>query len=194
MFCPVCGKQAAAGEAACANCRTPFAVAGVPAGYVAGTPQPGYPGYPGYPVYAVPSRVARHVQILGILWAVRGGMSLLGWLIAVPFLTGFFGPFGHGFGRHGFGHGFGPWNGLFGAPFWIPFVTAFVVVHVALSLITAYGLLTRQPWGRVLAIIAAIFALIRIPFGTALGIYTLIILLPADAAVDYAAISARPGR
>lgn len=193
MFCPVCGKQAAAGEAACANCYTPFAFAGVPSGYSANFPQPGYPGHPTYPVYPIPSRVARHVQILGILWAVRGGMSLLGWLIAVPILTGLFGMDVHGFGRHGFGHGFGPWNGWFGAPFWIPLVTAFVVIHAALSLVTAYGLLTRQSWGRVLAIVAAIFALIRIPFGTALAVYTLVILLPANAAGEYAAISTRPG-
>src|SRR5580704_17437570 len=107
MFCSVCGKQAAPGETACANCHTPFPVAGVPASYPAGPPEPGYP------VYTTPSRVARHVQILGVLWAIRGAMSLLGWLIAVPFLTGFFGPFGHQFGHHGFGsHGFGPWNGF----------------------------------------------------------------------------------
>jgi hypothetical protein len=177
MFCSVCGKQAVPGETVCANCHAPFAVAGVPAGYPASPPQPGHP------VYAVPSRVPRHVQILGILWAIRGAMSFLGWVIAVPFLTGFSGRFGH--------HGFGPWDVFHGAPFWIAFVTAFVVFHAALSLVTAYALLTRQPWGRVLAIVAAILALMSIPFGTALGIYTLIILLPADAAADYAAISTR---
>jgi len=124
MFCPTCGKQAAPGETACANCHNAFAFAGVPAGY---------------PVMAVPSRLSRHLHIVGILWAIRGGLSLLGWLIALPFITHFV--------HFGFNRSFEPWqHGPFAAPFWLPFITAFVILHAALSLITAYGLLTRQSW------------------------------------------------
>lgn len=179
MFCSTCGKPSAPGEVACAYCHAPLAFAGVPAGAAGTPPQTVYRVYP-------QTRVARHIQIMGILWLLRGLFSLLGWLIAVPFLTGFFGRFGHEFGHRGFG----PWGNMFhGAPFWIPIVTAFVVIHAAISLITAYGLLTRQSWGRVLAIVAAILSLIRIPFGTALGVYTLIILLRADAAAEYESLS-----
>jgi len=32
-------------------------------------------------------------------------------------------------------------------------------------------------WGRLLAIVAAIFCLLKFPFGTALGIWTLVMLL-----------------
>lgn len=177
MFCSTCGKPAAPGETTCAYCHASLALAGVPAG--------AYP-QPAYAIYAQ-TRMARHVQIIGILWAVRGILPLFGWLIAVPFIRAFAGHAASPFGRGGFG----PWDMFHATPFWIPIVTAFVVLHAALSLTTAYALLTRQSWGRVLAIVASILGLIRIPFGTALSIYTLIILLPTDAAAQYAAISTR---
>ena len=37
--------------------------------------------------------------------------------------------------------------------------------------------LERAPWGRVVAIVAAILCLLKFPFGTAMGIWTLIVLL-----------------
>jgi len=46
-----------------------------------------------------------------------------------------------------------------------------------LAVVAGWGLLERAQWGRVLAIIAGILALIRFPLGTALGIATLVILL-----------------
>jgi hypothetical protein len=45
--------------------------------------------------------------------------------------------------------------------------------------VAGWGLLERTQWGRIVAIIAAILSLIRIPLGTALGIATLIILIGA---------------
>ena len=176
MFCSSCGKPAAPGQAACAYCHAPLAFAAAPGGY------PGNP--PVYPVYQ--SRVARHIQLMGALWAVRGLLPLFGWLVAIPFLRHF-----AGFYDGQWGHGdFGPWS-FFHSPFWISFITTLVLLHAALSLTTAYALLTRQPWGRILAIIASILGLLRIPFGTALSIYTLIILLPADAGAEYDALAVR---
>jgi hypothetical protein len=49
----------------------------------------------------------------------------------------------------------------------------------------------RKSWGRVLAIVVAILSLIKIPFGTALGIYTLWVLLPSASAIEYEAIADR---
>ena len=48
------------------------------------------------------------------------------------------------------------------------------------SILAGYGLLKKRPWGRVLAIIIGIIDLPAFPFGTALGIYTLMILLHGD--------------
>ena len=47
--------------------------------------------------------------------------------------------------------------------------------------IAGYGLLNYKSWARILAIILAIFNLILFPIGTALGIYTLIIMFNDEA-------------
>ena len=52
-----------------------------------------------------------------------------------------------------------------------------MVVRSALALIAGWGLMERTQWGRVVAIVAAFISLIRIPIGTALGIWTLVTLL-----------------
>lgn len=47
-----------------------------------------------------------------------------------------------------------------------------------------YGLLSRRNWGRVLAIVLAIFNLMNFPLGTLIGIYTVWVLFQ-EAASDY---------
>jgi hypothetical protein len=61
------------------------------------------------------------------------------------------------------------------------FLAVFGVIHLLL----AWGLYERQPWARVLGIVVACLALIRIPFGTALGIYTLWVLTPEGSRREY---------
>ena len=58
------------------------------------------------------------------------------------------------------------------------------------STVTAlgYGLLTRRPWGRTLALIAGILTLFKFPLGTALGIYTLVVLASSEAQAEYDSI------
>ena len=48
-----------------------------------------------------------------------------------------------------------------------------------------WGLMQRQPWARIAALILGIVALFHPPFGTALGIYTLWVLLSNDAGTEY---------
>ena len=45
------------------------------------------------------------------------------------------------------------------------------------GLFAGYGLLTRKPWARILAIVVGILSLINFPIGTAIGIYTLWVLM-----------------
>ena len=54
------------------------------------------------------------------------------------------------------------------------------------ALAAAIGLLMKKRWGRTIAIVAAIPVLISIPFGTALGIATFVIMLGAGAKEKYA--------
>ena len=43
----------------------------------------------------------------------------------------------------------------------------------------------REPWARMLAIVLGVLNLFDLPFGTALGIYTLWVLLPAESEREY---------
>jgi hypothetical protein len=54
--------------------------------------------------------------------------------------------------------------------------TLFVLTSVP-ELIGGIGLLKRRGWARILVMIIAVLSLMEIPFGTALGIYTLWVLL-----------------
>jgi len=48
------------------------------------------------------------------------------------------------------------------------------------GLIAGVGLLKRQSWARILALVLAILGLINFPIGTAVGIYALWVLLQTD--------------
>jgi hypothetical protein len=48
----------------------------------------------------------------------------------------------------------------------------------------------REPWARVLALVLGFIALFNIPFGTAIGVYTLWVLLPAQSQQEYEALAA----
>jgi hypothetical protein len=60
-----------------------------------------------------------------------------------------------------------------------------LVVLLVLSIpgiIAGAGLLSFKPWARILMIVISILDLVNFPFGTALGIYGLWVLLTADGA------------
>ena len=61
-------------------------------------------------------------------------------------------------------------------------VAGFLVLLSLPGLFAGYGLLKRRPWARILAIIVGALHLYNMPLGTALGIYTFVIL--ADAKAD----------
>jgi hypothetical protein len=64
-----------------------------------------------------------------------------------------------------------------------------LMVSVGCVVLTGWALLTRQPWGRIFAIVFGVIALIHFPLGTALGIYTLWVLAPRLSGDQYAAIA-----
>jgi hypothetical protein len=55
------------------------------------------------------------------------------------------------------------------------------------GLLAGYGLLTRKPWARVLAIVVGILSLVNFPVGTAIGLYTLWVLTQPAATEYFAA-------
>jgi hypothetical protein len=148
------------------------------------------------PMYAQPPmtvylpRVQRNVQTLGILWCVLGVYRVITGLMGMIFLRAFT--------THNFGNDAWMFGGRFHGPFppmWIaglwPVIAVTTIFGAVLALVAAYGLLNRRPWGRIVAIIAAILALIKFPLGTALGIYTLWVLAPGASGLEYDAIADR---
>jgi hypothetical protein len=130
-------------------------------------------------------RVTRNIQGLGILWLVYAGLRIFSGLFGVLILHGLF---GHHFGNSDFNLGWSPFGSMWLASLW-PMALFSLLTSVCCILLTGYALLTRQPWGRVFAIIFGILALIHLPLGTALGIYTLWVLAPSLSGHEYAALA-----
>jgi hypothetical protein len=53
------------------------------------------------------------------------------------------------------------------------------------GILVGWGLLKHQSWARIAAIVLGIVSLLHPPFGTALGIYTLWVLLSDQGGVEY---------
>ena len=121
-------------------------------------------------------RIAGHIRLLGILWIAISAWRMLPGL----FLTAIF--------RHG-RMGFLPPEVPGFVHAILPMVGILVLGLGVLGLVTGWGLLDRQPWARMLAIVLGCINLLEMPFGTALGIYTLWVLLPARSEEEYRQIS-----
>ena len=105
-----------------------------------------------------------HVKVVGWLWIANGALSILMAIIGLTVIN---------------------WPRMipeanvsllasFGVVcFFLPGIIAYVLA--------GYGLLNYKSWARILSIILAIFNLILFPIGTALGIYTLIIMFNDEA-------------
>ena len=154
-------------------------------------PQPWMP-LTGYPAGYVPlvearrERVRQNLQPMGIVWCLWGVYRLVLGAVAGLALEAW--------SRHRwwFGDGGEYYPHFFGG--FVPFIAVTTVVMASLALLTGYGLMTMKPWGRTLAIVMAILTLIKIPLGTALGIYTLWVLGPRDSGMEYNALARRgPG-
>ena len=165
MICSGCGCDVLAGAQFCPGCGARMMVA--PAGYGVGfAPEQR-------------TRVANNLQAVGIMWCIFGGYRFLHGLIAASAL--------HGMAMAGMFGDVPPFmTHAFGAM--VPFIALTTAVMSVLSVVTGIGLLARKPWARTLAIVMAILSLIKIPFGTALGIYTLWVLAPSAAGEEWARI------
>jgi hypothetical protein len=71
----------------------------------------------------------------------------------------------------------------------LPVIGMIFLILAGIGIAAGAGLLTQQPWARMLAIIFGAVSLIDIPFGTAIGIYTLWVLLPAESEQEYRTMS-----
>ena len=123
-------------------------------------------------------RVWQNLQPLGIMWCLFGAYRLVRGIVAATVL----GAMAHG-GLFLFEDAPAFVPHLFGAL--VPVIAVMSVATAILSALTGYGLLARKPWGRTLAIVMGILSLIKLPVGTALGIYTLWVLAPAASGAEW---------
>ncbi len=66
-------------------------------------------------------------------------------------------------------------------------VSGFMTVLALPGILTGIGLLKRKPWARVAAAVLGIINLTNFPLGTAVGVYTLWVLLQNEAADHFVA-------
>jgi hypothetical protein len=143
----------AAGEAFCPQCGRQTA--------------PAVPAIPGFE-FQLESYASR-LKALAVLWFVYSGLSLVMGIVGVAFMKAFMGGFGH-------------WmNGPI-PPDWIfPMATHLIVlwtiIRSGLAIAAGIGLLEHKPWGRIVALVAAFLSILKFPFGTALSIWTMVMLL-----------------
>lgn len=177
MFCNRCGSALSPGGQFCTACGERVLGAVPVAQQVAPAPM----------AVGGESRVRRHAGLLAALWMLNGVLRLLEVLsfsvIGRLFLPNLFGP--HAWGVWGLPSRWNMWPLTMGWT-WIAVVLGvFGVVH----LILAWGLYERKQWARPLGLAIGFLALLRFPLGTALGIYTLWVLLPEASAREYEQIA-----
>ncbi len=159
MYCSGCGQTLVPGQGICPQCGRPAAA----------------------PLASVPGlqfqleNYAGKVKVLGVVWLLYACLALatgiVGLFFADAFLSGRFGPWMHGPWSSG------PWPPMWFGPAILHLVWVLLVVRVGLAVAAGLGLLQHSQWGRVVAIVAAFLSLLKFPFGTALGIWTLVMLL-----------------
>jgi hypothetical protein len=175
MFCGNCGAEIQPGQQYCNRCGKP---ASAP---VTGPAAPVNPGAPAgtTPPAAVRVDRSKHIRLLAILWLIFSGLRLLGSLGILAFGRFWFPSLGR------WGMPMFPFNfrGFVG-----PLMLSFGLLHLGAALaglIAGWGLLERAHWSRILALVVGAIALVSPPLGTALGIYTLWVLLPTQSAREF---------
>ena len=181
MVCAGCGCDQAPEAQYCRQCGQKISMVSAAAG--AAQQQQAWMPLGASPAYGMAlveaekrKRVRQNVQPLGITWIIYGMYRMIGGLLGA-FMV-------HHLAYGGLFHDEAPFLPHLMASL-VPVIATLSVLMGLASLLVGYGLLARQQWGRMLAIVFGVLALIRIPFGTALGIYTLWVLAPSAGGLEW---------
>jgi hypothetical protein len=127
------------------------------------------------PLMPAQGRIAGHVRLLGIFWVALSAFRLIPAVVLLIIVQ--------------------PESHIFTAdvPEFVPILLRTIGLALlaggAAGIAAGWGLLQRQPWARMLAIVLGCISLFDMPFGTAVGIYTLWVLLPAKSEEEYRQIA-----
>ena len=159
MFCDRCGTAVQPDQRFCNQCGRQFSDALVMA-------------------RSSPNRVQEHVRLVGILWLALSAFNVLAGLVLLIVATELVPHLQQ--------------SGQAGPEFPGEFLTTLlgiiglaVLAKAVAGFAAGYGLLRREPWARMLTIVLSFLALFNFPLGTALGIYSLWVLLPSESAREY---------
>jgi ABC-type glycerol-3-phosphate transport system permease component len=167
MFCQYCGSTLDEGARFCKSCGNP-----APAPTTA--PQIAAP----HPAQVL----SHHVHVLGIVWLAYGAFRIItaAWILA---FSHYFLPAMQEVLSHS------------NAPFPFPIVNFLRAIYAvsavygvatgSFGIYAGYALMQRKRSARAMVIVAAFVCVIIFPFGTAVAIYTLIKLMPENAAREY---------
>ncbi len=160
MFCDQCGAQLQAGEARCGRCGK--TVLGL--------------------IELRCSRVREHVRLVGILWMAYSALHVVAGVVVIVVAQTILGHAIHI--RNGPPPEITVWlRPLISAVGWL------ILAKAAAGFFAGWGLLQRQEWARIVALVVGFVALLNVPIGTALGIYTLWVLLPRESDDEYKALA-----
>jgi hypothetical protein len=162
MYCDKCGAIVQGGQAFCSKCGK----------QIVG---------PVSLMQPLPGRVQGHVRLLALFWLAFSAFNTVGAAILYVMANTFFvhlhesqGPDSHtGFLR----------------PL-LSVVAILLFAKAGVGFVAGWGLLQQEKWARILVLVLAFISLFtNIPFGTALGVYTMWVLLPAESEREYDALS-----
>src|SRR5271165_4886761 len=156
MFCDHCGAQLQAGTPRCGRCGK--TVLGL--------------------IELRSSRVREHVRLLGILWMAYSALHVVVGMLMIVVAQTLFGHLIH------IPNGPPPEVTVWLRPL-ICFIGWLILAKAVAGFIAGWGLLQREEWARVVALVVGFVALLNVPVGTALGIYTLWVLLPSQSDDEY---------
>ncbi len=125
------------------------------------------------PLVPARGRIAGHLRLLGILWLALSALRLIPGIILIviaSMVTQFLPPNVPGF-----------------VPMLIYIVIALLWVNLLAGAIVGWGLIAREGWARMAALVLGCLNMMDLFFGTALGAYTLWVLLPAKSEREYEA-------
>ncbi len=121
--------------------------------------------------------MGKHIQMAGILNIVYRSITFLGGIFLL-FLTAFFWRlFDYLVGTGEIRPDEVPMELVKLVPIVLTFVGIWVILVSIVGIVAAAAVLKRKEWGRILLLVISFFSLIRIPLGTALGVYSIWVLL-----------------
>jgi len=159
MFCDRCGAAVQPDQRFCGRCGKEFSEAVAT-------------------VCPLPNRVQEHIRLLGILWLALSALNAVAGFVLFIIANTLFAHL----------------HEMPGVPPDVPagflsslFTTIGILIlaKAALGFFAGWGLLRREPWARMLTIVLSFLALFHFPLGTALGIYSLWVLLSTQSEREY---------